>query len=139
MSLVLSACDNGKPDAQQAAAPPAPTVTVSHPVTKLVADFDEYVGRFAAVDYVEVRARVSGYLDKIHFTDGQLVKADDPLFTIDQRPFEAALEQAKAAREQAEANLAFAESDLKRGDSLVKGTTITQQTLRSARAGQARR
>ena len=96
---------------------------------KLVSDFDEYVGRFVAVDFVEVRARVSGYLDSIHFTDGQLVKAGDPLFTIDRRPFEAALDQAKAAVEQAKANLAFAEADLKRGEGLVRGTTITQQTF----------
>jgi RND family efflux transporter MFP subunit len=82
-----------------------------------------------AYDFVEVRSRVSGYLDKIHFTDGQMIKEGDDLFTIDRRPFEAALAQAKAAREQAEANLAFAESDLKRGESLIRGTTITQQTL----------
>ena len=104
-------------------------MTVAKPVKKLVSDFDEYVGRFVAVDFVEVRARVSGYLDSIHFTDGQLVKAGDPLFTIDRRPFQAALDQAKAAVEQAKANLAFAESDLKRGESLMSGTTITQQTF----------
>lgn len=127
-SLALSGCGESKPQTQQSAAPPAPAVTVSRPVTKVVSDFDEYVGRFAAVDYVEVRARVSGYLDKIHFTDGQMVKANDTLFTIDQRPFQTSLEQVKAARAQAEANLAFADSDLKRGDSLVKGSTITQQT-----------
>jgi len=104
-------------------------VTVAKPVKKLVSDFDEYVGRFVAVDFVEVRARVSGYLDSIHFTDGQLVKAGDPLFTIDRRPFQAALDQAQAAIEQAKANLAFAESDLKRGEGLVRGSTITQQTF----------
>ena len=96
---------------------------------KLVSDHDEYVGRFVAFDYVEVRARVSGYLDTIHFKDGQLVKKGEPLFTIDPRPFQASLDQAKAAVQQAKANLAFAESDLKRGESLTTGTTITQQTL----------
>ena len=125
----LAACtENNAQEKSKAAAPPAPAVTVAKPVQKVVAEFDEYVGRFVAVDYVEVRARVSGYLDKIHFTDGQLVNKDDILFTIDRRPFQAALAQAEAARDQAEANLAFAESDLKRGESLVKGTTITQQT-----------
>jgi RND family efflux transporter MFP subunit len=109
--------------------PPPPQVSVAKPVQKLVADHDEYVGRFVALDYVEVRARVSGYLEKIHFTDGQLVKQGDALFTIDPRPFQATLEQAKAAVEQAKANLAFAESDLKRGESLRTGTTITQQAL----------
>jgi RND family efflux transporter MFP subunit len=95
----------------------------------MVTDHDEYVGRFIAFDYVEVRARVSGYLDKILFKDGQLVKEGDPLFIIDRRPFEATVEQSKAAVEQAKANLAFAESDLKRGESLRTGTTITQQAL----------
>ena len=130
MALALSAggCNENASKPNQAAAPPPPAVTVSRPVTKVVADFDEYVGRFTAVDYVEVRARVSGYLEKIHFTDGQVVKANDTLFTIDKRPFEVALQQVKAARAQGEANLAYAESDLKRGDRLVKGSTITQQT-----------
>ncbi|MBA2124972.1 efflux transporter periplasmic adaptor subunit [Hyphomicrobium methylovorum] len=127
--LGLSACSEDKSNAQTAAAPPAPAVTVAKPVKKLVSDYDEYVGRFVAVDFVEVRARVSGYLDKIRFKDGQMVKAGDPLFTIDRRPFQASLNQANAAVEQAEANLAFAEADLKRGESLVRGTTITQQTL----------
>jgi RND family efflux transporter MFP subunit len=125
----LSGCGEGTSKAQTAAAPPAPAVTVAKPVKKLVSDYDEYVGRFVAVDFVEVRARVSGYLDKIHFTDGQMVKAGDPLFTIDRRPFQASLDQSKAAVAQAQANLAFAEADLKRGENLVRGTSITQQTL----------
>ncbi len=95
----------------------------------MVAEEEEYVGRFVAVDAVEVRARVSGYLESIHFRDGQLVKAGDPLFTIDRRPFQTALEQAQATLAQAEANLAFADSDLARGRSLVRGSTITEQTF----------
>jgi multidrug efflux system membrane fusion protein len=128
--LPLAACreaQDAQPDA--AAAPPAPKVSVAKPVRKLVSDYDEYVGRFVAYDFVEVRARVSGYLDQIHFKDGQLVRQGDKLFTIDRRPFEASLEQARAALEQARANLAFAEADLKRGSNLVPGTSITQQTL----------
>jgi RND family efflux transporter MFP subunit len=128
-ALLLAAGCGQAPSQAQNAAPPPPQVTVSKPVKKLVSDHDEYVGRFVAFDYVEVRARVSGYLQTIHFTDGQLVQKDDPLFTIDPRPFQASLDQAKAAVEQAKANLAFAESDLARGESLVRGTTITQQTL----------
>jgi RND family efflux transporter MFP subunit len=129
LTVSLAGCGDGQPPAQANSAPPAPKVTVAKPVQKLVADHDEYVGRFVALDYVEVRARVSGYLDKILFTDGQLVKSGDPLFTIDRRPFEASLDQAKAAVSQAQANLSFAESDLQRGESLVRGTSITQQTL----------
>lgn len=127
LPALLAGCgDAQKP---QASAPPAPQVSVAKPVQKAVTDHDEYVGRFVALDYVEVRARVSGYLEKIYFKDGQLVKEGDDLFTIDPRPFKATVEQAKAAVEQAKANLAYAESDLKRGESLRTGTTITQQAL----------
>jgi RND family efflux transporter MFP subunit len=127
IAALLAGCGEQKTQAQ--AAPPPPTVTVAKPTKKLVTDRDEYVGRFIAFDYVEMRARVSGYLEKILFKDGQLVKEGDPLFLIDPRPFQAALDQAKAAVVQAKANLAFAESDLKRGESLRTGTTITQQAL----------
>lgn len=129
LAVSLSGCgEDDKAKAAQAA-PPAPQVTVSKPTKKLVSDSDEYVGRFVAMDYVEVRARVSGYLDQIHFADGQLVKKGESLFTIDRRPFEASLDQSKAAIAQAEANLAFADSDLARGESLQRGTVISQQTL----------
>jgi RND family efflux transporter MFP subunit len=131
IAALLAGCgESSKTQAQQGgAAPPPPQVSVSKPVQKQVTEHDEYVGRFVAFDYVEVRARVSGYLEKIHFKDGQLVKQGDALFTIDPRPFQTTVEQAKAAVEQAKANLAFAESDLKRGESLRTGTTITQQAL----------
>jgi RND family efflux transporter MFP subunit len=99
------------------------------PVRRDVVDYDEYVGRFVAVDAVEVRARVSGYLDKIHFIDGQLVKQGDLLFTIDRRPFQTAYDQAQANLAQARANLAFAEADLARGAQLVHDKTITEQTF----------
>jgi multidrug efflux pump subunit AcrA (membrane-fusion protein) len=104
-------------------------VTVAKPVMRAVADQDEYVGRFVAVDAIEVRARVSGYLEAIHFKDGQLVKKGDLLFTIDRRPFEASLAQTQANLSQARANLAYAVADLERGQGLVRGSTITQQTF----------
>jgi RND family efflux transporter MFP subunit len=129
VAVSLSGC-SGDDDAKAAQQEPqAPQVTVSKPAKRLVADNDEYVGRFVAMDYVEVRARVSGYLDKIQFRDGQMVKKGEPLFTIDRRPFQASLDQTKAAVQQAEANLAFADSDLARGESLQRGTVISQQTL----------
>jgi RND family efflux transporter MFP subunit len=114
---------------QQQAAPPPPTVTVAKPVQRGVVDLDEYVGRFIAVDSVEIRARVSGYLDQVHFRDGQMVKAGDLLFTIDKRPFQNALDQARGNLSQAKANLAFAESDLARGQQLVRDRTITEQAF----------
>jgi RND family efflux transporter MFP subunit len=90
---------------------------------------DEYVGRFAALESVEIRSRLSGYLSGIHFNDGQMVKKGDLLFTIDRRPFQIALEQMKANLAQARANLAFTEADLQRGQQLLGNKTITEQVF----------
>ena len=125
LALALAACG----EAPKQAAPPPPAVTVANPVKRKINDFDEYVGRFVAIDSVEVRARVSGYLEKVHFTDGQNVKEGDLLFTIDKRPFQNALDQSRAQLAQAKANLAFAESDHIRGQQLVRDKTITEQTF----------
>jgi RND family efflux transporter MFP subunit len=114
---------------QQAGAPPPPAVTVAKPVKRTVVDYDEYVGRFTAINAVEVRARVSGYLDKVHFKDGQIVKQGDLLFTIDKRPFQNSLDQARANLVQAQSNLAYTESDYTRGQQLVRDKTITEQTF----------
>ncbi len=113
----------------QTNAPPSPTVTVAKPVKRMLTDYDEYVGRFAAVNSVEVRARVSGYLESINFKDGQMVKQGDLLFTIDKRPFENALAQARANLNLARSNLTFTESDLKRAQQLVSEKTITEQVF----------
>jgi RND family efflux transporter MFP subunit len=126
LALVLAACGEGAP---KQAAPTPPAVTVAKPQKQSVVDYDEYVGRFIAVDSVEIRARVSGYLDKVHFKDGQIVKQGDLLFTIDRRPFETSLAQTRATLAQARANLAFAESDLARASQLVRDRTITEQTF----------
>ena len=139
LAALLAGCGQGQK--QQAKAPPPPTVTVASPVKRTITDFDEYVGRFAAVNSVEVRARVSGYLDGVHFTDGQLVKQGELLFTIDKRSFQNALDQARATLVQAKASLSFAQADLERGQSLVREKTITQQTFeqrtQAARIAQA--
>jgi RND family efflux transporter MFP subunit len=126
-AVALAGCGQNAPQAQ-GSPPPGPPVTVAKPVQQTVTDYDEYVGRFVPVDSVEVRSRVSGYLDRIHFTDGQIVQQGDMLFTIDRRPFENALEQAKANLSQSRANLAFTEGDLERASQLVRDKTITQQT-----------
>ena len=125
IAAALTGCGQGQ---QQAAAPAPPSVTVANPVQRTVVDQDEYVGRFVAVDAVDVRARVSGYLTEIHFTDGQMVKKGDLLFVIDHRPFQIALDQMRANLAQARANLAFTEADLARGQELVHNKTITEQT-----------
>lgn len=109
--------------------PPPPPVTIAKPIKQKVVDRDEYVGRFIAVDSVEIRARVSGYLDSIDFNDGQIVKKGDLLFTVDKRPFQNAVDQARGALAQARANLAFAEADLERGQKLLADKTISQQVF----------
>jgi multidrug efflux system membrane fusion protein len=124
--LTLAGC--GEAPKQAAAAPP-PTVTVAKPIGRSVVDQDEYVGRFVAVDSVEIRSRVSGYLSEIHFTDGQMVKKGDLLFVIDHRPFQIVLDQMRANLAQARANLAFTESDLARGQELVRNKTMTEQAF----------
>jgi len=124
--VTLAGCGQSQ---QQGAAAAPPTVTVANPVQRTVVDRDEYVGRFVAVDSVEIRARLSGYLSEIHFQDGQLVKKGDLLFTIDRRPFEIALEQMRANLAQARANLAFTVADLARGGQLVTNKTITEQAF----------
>ena len=124
-TLVVS-CGEGQ---KQAAAPPPPAVTVSKPIKRTLFDYDEYVGRFTAVDAVEVRARESGYLDTVDFKDGQIVKQGDLLFTIDKRPFQNALDQARANLEQAKSNLIYTKADLERGQQLVRDKTITDQTF----------
>jgi RND family efflux transporter MFP subunit len=126
MFATLAGCD--RDGQQQHAAFPPSTVTVAKPVQRTVVDYDEYVGRFVAVDSVEIRSRLAGYLSAIHFTDGQMVKKSDLLFTIDRRPFEIALEQMRANLAQARANLSFAQGDLQRGQALLQNKTITEQT-----------
>src|SRR5437763_1062506 len=127
LALILAGCGQSQPPG--GGAPPSPTVTVAKPIERGTTDQDEYVGRFVAVDSVEIRARVSGYLDQIHFRDGQMVKQGDLLFTIDKRPFQNTVAQARGTLAQAKANLAFAEADLDRAKQLVRDRTITEQTF----------
>ncbi|MCS0496164.1 efflux RND transporter periplasmic adaptor subunit [Ancylobacter sp. MQZ15Z-1] len=143
-ALALAACSEQQAQQQ---APQAPPVTVAKPETRTITDYDEYVGRFAAVDLINVYARVSGYLETINFTDGQIVKKGDLLFSIDKRPFQVALDQAKANLDKAQADLDFANSDLQRAKTLIEDKTSTAiskqtydqrlQTERSARAAAA--
>ncbi len=110
--------------------PPAapPSVTVARPVVKDIVEHDDYTGRFNAIDYVEVRARVTGYLQKINFQDGGFVSKGDVLFLVDQRPYQATLDQAKAAESSAKARVSFSQTDLERAQSLTRSGNITEQT-----------
>jgi multidrug efflux system membrane fusion protein len=119
---VLAGCDS---KSTSGSAPPPPTVTVSHPLQKSITEWDEYTGRFTALETVEIRARVSGFIDSVHFTEGQIVKKDDLLFVIDRRPYQIAVEQAKADIERAQAKLDIATEDVQRGTPLVQSQTLT--------------
>src|SRR3712207_6768710 len=112
--------------AQGGPAPPPP-VTVAKPVVKDIVEQTDFIGRFEAVDEVDIRARVSGYLDKVHFQDGSLVRAGTLLFTIDPRPYRNALEQAKAALTSAQVRLEFSQSDLARAEQLRMTGNIPDQ------------
>src|SRR6478609_2039016 len=126
LCVALTGCTHAPPEAPA----PAPSpVTVSYPVEREVTDYADYTGRTAAVDSVEVRSHVWGYLEKVNFKEGALVKKGDVLFELDARPYEALLEQAKAKVKQDEAQLAFDEAEYKRNLSLIKTGAVTQSDL----------
>jgi RND family efflux transporter MFP subunit len=110
-------------------APPAPVVTVAKPLVRDIVEDDEFVGRFEAVDQVSVRSRVGGYLDKVHFQDGMLVKEGDLLFTIDQRPFQATLNQAQAQVDSAKTLVEFSRMQFERAETLSRQGNIPVSTL----------
>jgi len=120
--LVLSSC-GGRP----APAPPPPKVKVVQPVAREIIEWDEYTARLDAVDSVEVRPRVSGYLQSIHFQDGAIVKKGDLLFLIDPRPYEAALRRAEADVELAKSRLALAQKNFARAADLLSSHAISQE------------
>ncbi|MFI0842487.1 efflux RND transporter periplasmic adaptor subunit [Mesorhizobium sp. IMUNJ 23232] len=125
--------------AQQA--PPPPPVTVAKPVVRDIVEDDEFVGRFEAVDEVAVRSRVAGYLQEVHFRDGALVAKDDLLFTIDQRPYQAAYDAAKSQVDVTTSALEFAKMQLERAEQLAKTGNLSASALDDRRreflAGQA--
>jgi RND family efflux transporter MFP subunit len=120
--LKPGATDGGQ---QAMAAPPPPQVTVSTPMIKEIVEWNEYTGQFQAVEEVEIRSRVSGYLDQIHFRDGQIVQAGDLLFTIDPRPFEIAVASAKAQLTETKARLDLANAQLARAERLRKKDNVS--------------
>ena len=120
--LLASAC--AQPPAQE---PPPPKVTVVQPLEREITEWDEYTARFEAVESVEVRPRVSGYLQAIHFKDGALVHAGDLLFLIDPRPYEAALRRAEAELHLSRARLALAQSNFARVGDLLPSHAISKE------------
>lgn len=117
--------------------PPAPMVTVAPALAKKITLWDEYTGRFEAREQVDIRARVSGFLEQVHFRDGQIVTKGDLLFTIDQRPFRLTVEGARADVERAKAQVALAENEVERAEGLTRNQTITARDLDQRKANLA--
>jgi len=117
--------------------PLAPAVGVATPLAKRIANWDEYSGRFFAVDSVEIRPRVSGFIDNIHFRDGQIVKAGDLLFSIDPRPFRIAVESAEADIARAQAQVDLAVNEVERARPLVRSGAVTERDLDQRQANLA--
>jgi len=113
--------------AQQGGEPP--TVSAAKPVVREIVEDDEFVGRFQAVDEVTMRSRVGGYLDAVHFRDGAIVNKGDLLFTIDQRPYQAAYDAAKSQVDVATSLLDFAKMQLERAEQLAKSGNISTATV----------
>lgn len=121
--LALAACSES-PGEQPAAAPPP--VTVASPLVRTITEWNEFTGRFQAVATVDVRARVSGYLQAVNFQDGAMVKEGDVLFVIDPRPYQAAVDQAKADLARADARLDLARTQLERAETLVDRSVVSE-------------
>jgi RND family efflux transporter MFP subunit len=141
-ALALAACDDGSGGQAGATAPPAPPeVTVAHPRVQKLVEWTEFTGRFEAVQQVDVRARVQGYLATIDFQDGQVVDKGQSLFLIDPRPFEAALARARADLASAQAQVELAKLQFDRVAALIGSPAFAQtnydQRLQERQAAEA--
>jgi RND family efflux transporter MFP subunit len=132
LSLALSGC--ARNEAAQLPGPP-PVVTVARVLSKSVTDFDDFTGRFEAIDRVEVRPRVSGYISSVNFTEGSEVKKGDVLFVIDQRPYAADLKRAQAQLEQAKSQLDLAKSEKARATNLLAQRAISKEEFDTRTSG----
>src|SRR6266446_755150 len=121
--LLVAGC--GKHASQTIPAPPA--VSVIQPIAREVIEWDEYIGRLESPETVDIRARVSGYLDKVHFKEGKEVKKGDLLFTIDRRPYQAEYERADADHQRAESQADLAKSDAERAKNLIATKAISAE------------
>lgn len=132
----LSGCGKSVSTAEITPTAP-PAVTIAHPKAREVTDFDEFNGRTAAVEAVEIRARVSGYLNAIHFEDGELVEKGQLLFEIDPRPYQAAVDSARAALERTKAGAQLASVELRRAEELFRKNALPRNDLDKAIASEA--
>jgi RND family efflux transporter MFP subunit len=134
VSATLTACARNEA-ATNATSQPPQQVTVAQVLSKPVTEFDEFTGRFEAIDRVEIRPRVSGYISSVNFTEGSEVKKDDVLFVIDQRPYAAELKRAQAQLAQAKSALALARSEKERATNLLAQHAISQEEFDTRASG----
>jgi len=137
VSLALSACakkDDGAGPGGPGGPGGAPPVTVAVPLVKPIVDWDEYTGRFEAIDSVDVRPRVSGYIQSINFRDGQFARKGQLLFVIDPRPFQAVLAQAVADQARAKAAADVAQTVFARTKTLLDAKAVSQEEYENARS-----
>jgi multidrug efflux system membrane fusion protein len=134
ITATLSACARNEAAQNPALAAP-PQVTVAQVLSKPVTEFDEFTGRFEAIDRVEIRPRVSGYISSVNFTEGSEVKKGDVLFVIDQRPYAAELKHAQAQLAQAKSALALAKSEKARAVNLLSQHAISQEEFDTRASG----
>ena len=128
--VLLAGCDQAEDGSAKAdAPPPPPEVTVARPLVQKLTEWDEFTGRFEPVQLVEIRARVSGYVQEIGFEDGQIVEAGQTLFVIDPRPYQAAVDRAKAQIDMQRAQLDLARLDQERTSRLVSTSAAARATL----------
>ncbi len=125
--FALSSCERAQQKAN--VTPPPPPVTVAKPLSTELIEWDEFIGRLDAPESVEIRARVSGYLDKIHFREGSDVKAGDLLFTIDRRPYQAVADRTQADVERAQVRLELAKMEAKRAKGLLESKAIAVEEI----------
>jgi membrane fusion protein, multidrug efflux system len=126
--FLLGAGDSAAPAA------PTPSVTVATPLQREITEWDEFIGRFEASRSVEIRPRVSGQITAVHFRDGEFVRAGQPLFTIDRRPYAAALGEAQADVAASRSELALARTELDRAQRLVEFDAVSASEIDRLRA-----
>ena len=125
--MVALLCAAGCRPQSRVAPQEPPAVSVVRPVARQVVEWDEYIGRLESPETVEVRARVSGYLDKVHFKEGKEVKKGDLLFTIDPRPYQAESDHADAEYERAVSQTDLAKNDFERAKRLIATKAISEE------------
>jgi len=127
--VLATAFSFGCRNAESAAAPPPPTVSVAPVIERQITEWDEFTGRLDAVQKVEIRPRVSGYIDKVAFTEGKEVKAGDLLFQIDPRPYQAELDKARAEEDRVKTRSVLAKQEVDRAEKMLAKRAISQEEM----------